>query len=209
MRPSRAVVVPALRVLALIGVLLAPWPGLGRAFAAACATVANPVFHLVSVGGVAFDLAPSSALPTGAAGAVLSPWLVVLTLRNVQTGAATRSALNARALVYVPFAILAALALAAPPPRGTRALATALGLLFVGAYVFVGAAAPLALLLADPRVQAVSLGDFGRRVVSAVFVATAEASVAAPVLLWVLARFVADGIRERRRAPLAAERPQT
>jgi hypothetical protein len=199
--PSRAVLIAStLRALVLVGLLLAPWPGLGHAFGSAFAATSNAVAFRAPIGGVAVEAAPLPAVTSAPAVAGLTPWHVVLTMRNVQTGAATRSALNSRGLAYVPLAIVVALCVAVSPGRGARALATALGLAFGGAYVLVGTAAALTLVLADPRIQAVSLGDFETRVVTSVFAATAEASVAAPVALWLLARYVADVVLERRRA---------
>jgi hypothetical protein len=199
--PSRAFLIAStLRALLLVGVLLVPWPGLGHAFGAAFAATSNAVFFRAPIGRVAVEAAPLPAVTSGPAVAGLTPWHVVLTMRSVQTGAATRSALNSRALAYVPFAVVVALCIAVPPRRGARALATALGLAFVGAYVFVGTVAALAIVLADPRIQAVSLGGFEQRLVESVFAATAEASLAAPVALWLLARYVTEVVLERRRA---------
>jgi hypothetical protein len=197
----RVLLLAALRGLALVVVLLTPWPGLGRTFGAVFAATADLVLHCTSVGGVALDIETPRA-----AGLTLPPWLVVLTLTNVKTGVATRSALNARALAYVPLAIFAAMAGAVPPRRGMRTLTAAVGVALLGAYLSLGIGATLALQLAGPRVQALSLGTFGQRIVEAVFLASAETSVAAPALLWLLTLYVVGMVPERWRA--TAERPE-
>ena len=186
----RGALVATARVLVLLGVLLAPWPGVGRAFTAACAAPANVVLHRVHVSDVDLDVTPAAENLAATGG---SPWFAVLTVRNTPTGVATRSALNVRALAYVPFAVLLALSLGAPVQRAAvRVPAAVAGLVFVSLYVLIASVAPVALLLDEPRIQAISLGEFGRRIVATVFTATAETSVEAPVLLWLLGRWCGD-----------------
>jgi hypothetical protein len=177
----------------LLALLLAPWPGLGSVFGTAYDAAANVFLRQLRIGGVQLELGPAPAVLPGPPVAHRE-WYVVLTIRNGANGLATRSALDVRALAYVPLAIFAALSIGAPlPSRRTQLRAAAVGFALVGLTIFVGTTAPVALLLDDARVGAIVLGDFGRRVVDTIFVATAESSVAAPGLLWLFSRFIADG----------------
>jgi hypothetical protein len=184
---SRALVVAGGRALLVLGFLLAPWPGLGRAFVTACCAPANVVQP--TVGGVALELAPAPARLSAATLGPSSSWQAVLTLRNIHSGAATRSALNLRALVFVPFAIVGALLIAVPARQGSASVAL-LTLALVAAFVLIGVVAPVALLLDEPRIGALVLGEPGRSLLRAVFVVTAETSLEAPTLLWFFARGV-------------------
>jgi hypothetical protein len=125
-----------------------------------------------------------------------SSWYVVLALRNVSTGATTRSALNLRQPAYVPMAIFAALTLAAPA-RQRRPRSILLGLTLLGAFILLSISAPLVLLLAEPRIRAIELGEGARSWVTLLFNSTAETSCAAPVFLWFLAGWVIDAVQDR------------
>ena len=67
---------------------------------------------------------------------------------------------------------------------------------FVGLFVLGSVAAPVALLLDEPRISAISLGDFGRSAIHALFQTTAETNIASPALLWLLARGIVEARAE-------------
>ncbi len=178
-----------LRVAVVLAFLLVPWPGLGPTLASAFSATAN-----VTCGGVrlasryALHFTPASerVLP----GQPNPAWHVIVAIRNTDTGATTRSAMNLRSLVYLPVAIFAALVLAARAGRPERILPDLVGFALVAGFVGLSVTLPLLDILSSDRVRAIPLGPTARSVVSTLFVATAETSIAAPVMLWILSRAV-------------------
>lgn len=191
----------ALRALVIGALLLAPWPGLGAAFTRAVGAVANVVagemrWHVQPPLGLGSEstlaIAFGPALEAAAGGAIPDPaWHTVLTIRNVDSSAATRSAINVRFLVYVPLAIFVALTLAAPIERSRAwALSVALGLALLAALVSLSLALPVAQLLADERVRAIELGDTAKGLLDAVYLTLIEMGSANAILLWAIARWL-------------------
>ena len=105
------------RCVALLVLLLFPWPGLGGMCGATFCGVANEVAELTI--GPSLEFAPASAIP----GADHSPWDVVISARDPVSRAFVRTALDARRAVYVPSAVFLALALALRVPSRMKKIA--------------------------------------------------------------------------------------
>jgi hypothetical protein len=119
-------------------------------------------------------------------------WYVALRVRNIESGASTRTALCLRELIYMPLVALLALTLAAPKAPKRRewwwsvALGAGLSLLMVACYLLL----PIVALLGSDRVRALGLprwfvGPLG----AAIFTAMAETTCAIAIVLWATARW--------------------
>ena len=121
---------------ALVVLLLAPWPGWGRAFGVAFSAYGN---ILVTLSGAAGDPPPRFEVP--AAGQVGTEdggaWAVVL--RAGQQALP----LDTRIIAYTPLAIFLALALATPVPRRRKLFVLAGGLAFLLARLAFAVLVPL------------------------------------------------------------------
>jgi hypothetical protein len=191
----------AARALLIGAVLLVPWPGLGAAFTRGLGAVANVVvapmrWHVQPPLGLgpertlAIGFRP--ALEADAAHVVPNPaWHTVLAIRDVDTGAATRSAINVRYLVYVPLAIFTALTLAAPIERSRRwACSVALGLAFLAAFVSLSLALPVFDALSDDRVRGIELDATTKAQLGTVYLTLIEMGSANTIVLWAIARWL-------------------
>jgi hypothetical protein len=211
----RAVVRFAVRLAVVLALCWAPWPRLGETFAGAFAAAASQ-----TIGSLRFDRG-RVALEFERSRAPLWPgqpspaWHAIVTARNMNTNAATRSAINLRAIAYVPATVFLALTLAFPLALDRRwALATLLGAALVGAFIATSVALSLLGILMSERVFAVHLGPAVRSWLTALFFLTAETNVAAPAVLFGIARVAAgplelslDAIARRLRSLRVARAP--
>src|SRR5690349_12672799 len=113
---ERPAVVAGLALAALL-LALAPWPGLGHAYAVAACHVANVLASSTgsSWTSLHFDAATREIL----GGRAHAEWHAVVTTTSL-SGASTRTALNLRAIGYVPTAAFVAISLAWPFDLGPR-----------------------------------------------------------------------------------------
>ncbi len=194
----------ALRAILVGALLLAPWPGLGAAFTRAVGAVANvvagdlrwhaqPPLGLGNEHTLAIAFRPALEVDSGGRPIPDPAWHTVLTIRDIESGAATRSAINVRFLVYVPLAIFVALTLAAPIERSRAwARSVALGLVLLAAFVSLSLALPVVGLLSDDRVRGIELGDTAKGLLEAAYLTLIEMGSANAILLWALARWLTN-----------------
>jgi hypothetical protein len=161
---------------ALVVLLLVPWPGWGRAFAAAFAVFGNA---LVAVAGAWPGPPPHFELP--AAGEVGAPgggaWAVVLAGNHA-------APLDTRILAYTPLAIFLALVLATPVPPRRRAIILAGGLACLLARLAFAVLVPLSRAFGDGRSE--SMFAWLCEVGWTVFVTPPVMSYATPLATWLL-----------------------
>jgi hypothetical protein len=183
---------------ALVLVLLAPWPGWGRVFARAFSVYGN---GLVAVGGSWNGPAPHFELPpVGDGGA----WAVVL--------AGERGfPLDTRIIAYTPLAIFLALALATPVPLRRRLIIFGGGVAVLLARLAFAVLVPLGRAFAGRSDSTLAwLAEVGWTV----FVTPPVMSYATPLLVWWLGialttpRQVPEADRPVRRAARATRRRQ-
>lgn len=186
-------------VAASVGVLfllmcLLPWPGLGRAYVSAVSGAAN-----FALRGVRFASDRSLHFEVGSPallGAKVNPWWhVIATVSSETTGAATRFALNLRAIGYVPTVTFFALVLTGALSNRGALRSTALGFVLVQAYFVFSVSLAVGLFLSNERVQALELGPTARAVLEMLFeglVVPPAMSYAVPAMIWLVATFVAS-----------------
>lgn len=134
----------ALRVALALGLLLAPWPRLGRLSSAVFALYANAVVQCLPIG--ASDASPRISVPTETQrrDPGVDDWTVMLS--TVGPGAADAPAmpLGVRILGYTPFAIFAALLVGTATPWRRRLKIGALGTVILAARLAAAIAIPVA-----------------------------------------------------------------
>jgi hypothetical protein len=136
----------ALRFLLFLALLLAPWPGLGRAFSALFAGCCDALVNLFTGNGAEVHF-------SAADGDGVHPWWVTMSAKNVFTGQSYEIPVDARTVGYVRIAVFLAFALAWPlwkTGRGRRALAA--GALLILAVVGLTVAFPLVQVLGMVRI---------------------------------------------------------
>jgi hypothetical protein len=180
----------------ILGLSLAPWPGLGKGYVRlVCATV-NAMFgttRFASDISLHFDPGSPSALGTRPN----AWWHAIIAVRNESSQAATRSALNLRAIGYLPSAVFVSFALAWPFGNLKRALLLrTIAFVLVQAFVALSIALPVVLLLSSDRVGAIELGPTVRVLINTVFqsvVVPPAMSYAVPALIWLLVTWAGQG----------------
>jgi hypothetical protein len=188
-----------LRATLLCALLLAPWPGVGTLFTTAFSRVANVVvrdmrwhppsaFGFASERSIAISFQPASIASPGTLSD--ATWYVVLAIRDVDSGAVTRSAIHLRFLVYVPLSVFVALTVAAPA-RWSRAWvgSVALGAGLLAVFACASVALPVVELLAGERVRALELRETTASLLDALKLTLIEMGSANAVLLWAIARW--------------------
>ncbi len=148
------------------GVLLAPWPGYGRAAGAAFSVWANGIVGVLGVGAPANQL--FSPL-TPAEASVHGDWAVWLSRRDLPPGESPKAAIDTRILAYTPVALFLALWLATSLPRRRKLVHLGVGLSVVLARL------ALAILLAPGPVA---------RIAWLVLVSPPVMTYATPLLAW-------------------------
>jgi len=166
---TRSLLRGAAEFVLVLALLLAPWPGLDRAFSGAFSRSANALgFERRLDSGTLMRLeAPSEAdLAARAHGG----WHAMLRVANETTGKATRLAFNTRATTYVPLAALMAFLVAVRAWRRERPLlGIATGALMTLTFSGLALALASARFLALPRVGALRLEPTQQALVDTLF----------------------------------------
>jgi hypothetical protein len=173
--------------------------------------VINPVLH-----GVRFAADRSLHFALGSPELLVAKanpsWHVIATVSSEATGAATRFALNLRAIGYVPTVAFLSLVFAGALVNRGALRSTLLGFVLVQAYFVFSAALPVALFLSNERVQALDLGPTVSSLLDMLFqglVVPPAMSYAVPALIWLMVTFVfgasvaeyrARAVRQRSKA---------
>lgn len=184
MFPLRRIAGFFILVLIFYGLLMAPWPGVRKAYAACFRAVGSMVFG--SFG------APDSVRfrPASQDG---GEWDTEIVLSNPHTGAVGTVQHNSRRMGYVPTAVLISLVLATPLSWSRKSRALLWGLLLVNAFV----ALRLALVLLrdlsrDDPLCLFDLSPFTLKVLAwavRALVMSHGSYFGFPVLIWILATF--------------------
>ena len=175
-----------IRFLIIYGLLMAPWPGLRRAYAAVFRAGGNLVF-----GSLGPDVRVRFRPPDRSERAADTE--IVLTKREGQALATRRVPTKARHLGYTPTAILVALTLSTPSLWRRKWRGLLWGLLAV--YGFVALRVGLLLmhtLSEDPALRVFTLGPLAEKLLERAIPALVRApasSYVAPILIWVLVSF--------------------
>jgi hypothetical protein len=187
-----------LTFVAVLLLLLAPWPGLGAACARAFATTLNCLgAERVLASGVRLHLEPVGSDFQRVTHA--SPlWHVFMVASNARTGAGPRMAFNARGAFYLPAAAFIAFVVAARVWRWRhprRALVT--GAFVVLSFTLLSILVAALSFLALPAVGGLALGEGARTFIEAVFLAWFAApgmGYAAALLAAVCALLAGNGL---------------
>ena len=186
---------------ALVGLLLAPWPGWGRVFAKTFSAYGN---GLVAVAGPWEGPPPRFEVPAaGTVSARDGGWSVVLVGNDALP-------LDTRIIAYTPFALFFALALATPVPLRRKVIITAGG--FVGLLVRLAFAVLVPLSRAFGNGRSGSTFSWLAEVGWTVFVTPPVMSYATPLAVWWLGlamstpRRAREPSRRARRSRASARR---
>jgi hypothetical protein len=132
----------ALAFAVALAALLAPWPGVGRAFAAAFGAYANVVTSMLDLGGEApprFSRPPRGVATSEDGG----DWAVALAV-DAKAEEGLPILLDTRVLAYTPVAVLLALAVGSRLSRRRRLMVLGFGLLVLLARTALAIALPVA-----------------------------------------------------------------
>jgi hypothetical protein len=149
---------------------------------------------------VHFDWAPGD-LGSGRANAA---WHSIVRVQNVESGAATRFAMNTRSLLYLPASVFVSLVVASllwRRSRGLHAMAIGAAVLFV--FLALSVTLPFTRFLADARIQAISLETGVKSSLDAAFnawVVPPGMGYAVPGLIWLCAMWMSEPVAETSRA---------
>jgi hypothetical protein len=154
----------------LLALLLAPWPGLDRAFCTAFCGLSN-TFGLERRldSGLLMRFEPATPNSLDSAHAHVS-WHALLVVENPSTARATRLGFNTRSTTYVPAAAFLAFALAARAWKRTRAWpSVAAGAFATLSFSALALTLSVARFLALPRVSGIELTQSSVALLDAIF----------------------------------------
>jgi hypothetical protein len=181
---------------ALVLLLLAPWPAVGRGFGALFSGYANLVVAVLGVGGARAPhftaREPASAAPVSGEDAGTGDWSVWLTAQ-AEPGAGHEqppAPLDTRIIGYTPLALFLALTLASPVPRRRKLRILAIGLALLLARLAIAIALPTARAFGRSRLAS---GPFAETIWF-VLIDLPAASYVAPLVAW----WLALGLTSRR-----------
>ncbi|MBN2562760.1 MAG: hypothetical protein JXQ75_17695 [Phycisphaerae bacterium] len=184
MFPLRRIAGFFVRLLVFYGLLMVPWPGVDRVYAAYFRAGGNLVLGSFGSEGKVLFLPTGEDAPASHTDAMLT---------NRTTGSWRVSTYPNRYLGYAPTAALVSLVLATPVPWSRRWRALLWGLLLVHGFVVVRVALPLLKEFSeDNTLRQYSLSPFWRDVLDQVILilVTSPTSVfVAPIIIWVLVTF--------------------
>lgn len=175
-KPERRAV---LTFVALVILLLGPWPGYGRAFGVAFSGYANVVVRLFGIGGVS---EPSFTPAPGEPREVGGEWTVALAFREPGGHDAAKVPLDTRIVGYTPLALFVALTLASSVSLGRKAVIAGIGLGLLLGRLALAIALPVA-RASDPS-RASSWFSQAAEVAWSVLIDQPAMSYAAPLLAW-------------------------
>ncbi len=154
--PSRRSLILFFVITAVVyGVLLIPWPGLLTGYRSASAALCQLFLGRIGDGRVTFAPMEYPTLDKD----------TDVTLQNVKTGVTAKMTVNSRRRMYLPAAFTLALIVAAPIAWRRKILAAILGLVLISIYSGAGIWLNLVNALSEPRMGAISLGPFVRRII--------------------------------------------